>query len=398
MARSPRGRLFFANPGPTNIPESILHAVAHHAVDFQDANFVKMYDACIEGVKRVLKTRQLMFMYTGSGHAAWEAALVNLFSAGDLLLIPETGNFSESWGRMAKNLGLVVQTVATPDWRRGVEMSAVRATLAEDRQHKIKAVCIVHNETSTGMYLPVDQIRAVLDETKHPALLLVDTISSLGSLDFRMDEWGVDCVVGASQKGLMLPTGMSFTGVSEKAMDAHASSTLPKHYLSWTVMQGRKQQSFVGTVPVNFFFGLKESLRLLLDDEGLDEVFARHARLGEAVRRCVRHWSGNNGPQVYCANPARESNSVTAVLMPEGFNADDVRKTTKEKFNVSLGGGLSKLGGQVFRIGHMGDLNEPMVLGTLASVEMALRVNGVPHTPGGVDAAIEYLAQEAKAA
>jgi len=398
MPRSPRGRLFFANPGPTNIPDSILHAVAHHAVDFHDPNFMKMYNACVDGVKRVLKTKQYMFMYTGSGHAAWEAALVNLFSAGDTLLIPETGNFSESWGRMAKNLGLLVQTVATPDWRRGVEMSAVKAAITEDKQHKIKAVCVVHNETSTGMYLPVEQIRAAIDEAKHPALLLVDTISSLGSLDFRMDEWGVDCVVGASQKGLMLPTGMSFTGVSEKAMDAHGASTLPKHYLSWTVMQGRKQQSFVGTVPVNFFFGLKESLRLLLDDEGLDDVFARHARLGEAVRRCVRHWSGNNGPQVYCTNPARESNSVTAVLMPEGHNAEAVRKTTKEKFNVSLGGGLSKLNGQVFRIGHMGDLNEPMVLGTLASIEMALRVNGVPHAAGGVNAAIEYLAQVAKAA
>jgi alanine-glyoxylate transaminase/serine-glyoxylate transaminase/serine-pyruvate transaminase len=397
MPRSPRGRLFFANPGPTNIPDSILHAVAHHAVDFHDPNFMKMYDECVAGVKRLLKTKQYMFMYTGSGHAAWEAALVNLFSAGDLLLIPETGNFSESWGRMARNLGLQVQTVPA-DWRRGVEISAIRATLAADTQRAIKAVCVVHNETSTGMVLPVEQIRGALDATKHPALLLVDTISSLGSLDFRMDEWGVDCVVGASQKGLMLPTGMSFTGVSEKAMEAHATSTLPKHYLSWTVMQGRKQQSFVGTVPVNFFYGLKESLRLLLDDEGLDEVFARHARLGEAVRRCVRHWSGNNGPQVFCTNPARESNSVTAVQMPDGHSAEDIRRICREKFNVSLGGGLSKLNGYVFRIGHMGDLNEPMVLGTLASIEMALRVQGVPHAAGGVDAAIEYLAEEAKAA
>lgn len=397
MPGSPRGRLFFANPGPTNIPDSILHAVAHHAVDFHDPKFMQMYDECVAGLKRLLKTKQYMFMYTGSGHAAWEAALVNLFSAGDLLLIPETGNFSESWGRMAKNLGLQLQTVPC-DWRRGVEIPAIHAALAADAQRAIKAVCVVHNETSTGMVLPVDQIRAALDATKHPALLLVDTISSLGSLDFRMDEWGVDCVVGASQKGLMLPTGMSFTGVSEKAMEAHANSTLPKHYLSWTVMQGRKQQSFVGTVPVNFFYGLKESLRLLLDDEGLEEVFARHARLGEAVRRCVRHWSGNNGPQVFCTNPARESNSVTAVQMPDGHSAEDIRKTCREKFNVSLGGGLSKLNGYVFRIGHMGDLNEPMVLGTLASIEMALRVQGVPHTAGGVDAAIEYLAQEAKAA
>ena len=396
MPRLPRGRLFFANPGPTNIPESVLRAVSHHAVDFHDPAFMTLYDECVAGVKRVLKTQQYLFMYTGSGHAAWEATLVNLFSAGDLLLIPETGNFSESWGRMATNLGLRVQTVPC-DWRRGVEMSAVRAALAADTAHAIKGLCVVHNETSTGMYLPVDEIRAALDAEKHPALLLVDTISSLASLDFRMDEWGVDTVVGASQKGLMLPTGMSFTGVSEKAMDAHQHSKLPKHYLSWTVMQGRKQQSFVGTVPVNSFFGLREALRLL-EEEGLDDVFARHARLGEAVRRCVRHWSGNNGPQLYCANPARESNSVTAVLMPEGNDAEGVRKICKDKFNVSLGGGLSKLNGQVFRIGHLGDLNEPMVLGTLASVEMALRVQGVPHTPGGVDAAIAYLAEEAKAA
>ena len=396
MSRLPRGRLFFANPGPTNIPDSVLHAVAHHAVDFHDPAFMKMYDECVAGVKRVLKTQQYMFMYTGSGHAAWEAALINLLSAGDLVLIPETGNFSESWGRMCKNLGLAVQTVPA-DWRRGVEISAVRAALAADTKHAIKAVCVVHNETSTGMFLPIPEIRAAIDEAKHPALLLVDTISSLASIDFRMDEWGVDCVVGASQKGLMLPTGMSFTGVSEKAMETSQSSKLPKHYLSWTVMQGRKQQSFVGTVPVNFFFGLREALRLI-EEEGLEEVFARHARLGEAVRRCVRHWSGNNGPQVYCTNPARESNSVTAVQMPDGHNAEAIRKTCKEKFNVSLGGGLSKLNGTVFRIGHLGDLNEPMVLGTLASVEMALRIEGVPHTAGGVDAAIAYLAQEAKAA
>jgi alanine-glyoxylate transaminase/serine-glyoxylate transaminase/serine-pyruvate transaminase len=388
--RQPHGRLFFANPGPTNIPESILHAVSQHAVDFHDDEFLKLYNACWEGVMRVLQTRQHLFMYTASGHGAWEASLANLFSPGDTLLIPETGNFSEGWGRMAASFGLAVQTVPC-DWRRGVDMGAIRDALAADTAHAIKAVCAVHNETSTGMFLPIDQVRAAMDAAKHPALLLVDTISSLGSLDFRMDEWGVDCAVGGSQKGLMLPTGMSFTGVSDKAMAASQTSTLPKHYFNWQVMAARQQRSFIGTVPVNLFFGLKESIRLL-EEEGLGEVFARHARLAEAVRRCVRHWSGNNGPQLFCLNPGRESNSVTTVLMPEGCDAEAIRRTTRGRYNVSLGAGLSRLAGRAFRIGHLGDLNEPMILGTLAAVEMALKVNGVPHAAGGVGAAMEYLA------
>ena len=227
----PRGRQFFANPGPTNIPDSVLRAVAHPTVDFQDAAFLELYDACFEGLKRVLKTRQHLFMYTGSGHAAWEASLVNLFSPGDALLIPETGHFSVSWANMARDLGLEVREVGA-DWRQGLDMAALRAALAADKDRAIKAVCAVHNETSTGMALPLAEVRAALDATGHPALLLADTISSLGSIDFRMDEWGVDAAVGGSQKGLMLPTGMSFTGVSEKAMAAHADARLPKHYFN----------------------------------------------------------------------------------------------------------------------------------------------------------------------
>ncbi len=388
--RKPRGRLFFANPGPTNIPDSILHAVAHHTVDFHNPEFLKLYDACVEGLKRVLGTTQNLFMYTASGHGAWEASLVNLFSPGDTLLIPETGNFSESWGKMAAGHGLVIQNVPC-EWRRGVDYDAIQSALAADTGHKIKAVCVVHNETSTGMWLDVAKVRAAMNAAGHPALLLVDTISSLGSLDFRMDEWGVDCAVGGSQKGLMLPTGMSFTGVSDKAMAVQPTATLNKNYFDWAAGATRRQKGFVGTVPVTLFFGLKEALRLL-EEEGLDEVFARHHRLGEAVRRCVRHWSGNNGPQLYCAAPGRESDSVTAVLMPDGHSAEAIRKTALERFNVSLGGGLSKLNGHVFRIGHLGDLNEPMILGTLAAVEMALAINNVPHAAGGVTAAMEYLA------
>ncbi|MDI3307340.1 MAG: aminotransferase class V-fold PLP-dependent enzyme [Acetobacteraceae bacterium] len=392
--KKPRGRQFFANPGPTNIPDSVLLAVAHTTVDFNDESFLEVYDACVEGLKRVLKTRQHVFMYTASGHGAWEASLVNLLSPGDTVLILESGHFSDSWAKMATDLGLEVRTVPA-DWRRGVDIGAVKAALAADTGHVIKAVCAVHNETSTGMMLPIQEVRAVMDAVRHPALLLADTISSLGSIDFRMDEWGVDAAVGGSQKGLMLPTGMSFTGVSEKAMAAHKTSRLPKHYFNWTNMLARRHKSFVGTVPISLFYGLKESLRLLEEEEGLDAVFARHHRLGEAVRRCVQHWSGNNGPQLFCLNPGRYSDSVTAVLMPEGYDADALRRTALTRFNVSLGGGLSKLQGKVFRIGHLGDLNEAMVLGTLSVVEMAMKVDGVPHTPGGVDVAIAYLAETA---
>jgi alanine-glyoxylate transaminase/serine-glyoxylate transaminase/serine-pyruvate transaminase len=394
--RLPRGRQFFANPGPTNIPDSVLHAVAHASVDFNDPAFLKVYDSCVAGLKRVLRTEQEVFMYTGSGHAAWEASMVNLFSPGDALLVIETGYFSESWAKMARDLGLAVRTVAA-NWRRGLDFDALRAALAADRAHEIRAVCAVHNETSTGMVLPLIEVRAALDAVGHPALLLADTISSLGSLDFRMDEWGVDVAVGGSQKGLMLPTGMSFTGVSARAMAAHAGARLPKSYLNWTNMLARRHRSFVGTVPTSLFYGLQESLRLL-EEEGLPQVFARHARLAEAVRRCVRHWSGNEGPQLFCLSPDRLSDSVTAVLMPEGHDAERVRRIALETFNTSLGGGLGRLGGKVFRIGHMGDLNEPMILGTLAAVELALRLAGVPHAPGGVEAAIAWLAEAATAA
>jgi alanine-glyoxylate transaminase / serine-glyoxylate transaminase / serine-pyruvate transaminase len=393
-ALKPRGRLFFANPGPTNIPDSVLKAVSHHTVDFNDADFVEIYQRCFTGVKTILGTKGHLFFYAGSGHAAWEASLVNLFSSGDRILIAETGHFSESWGRMATALGLDVQTVAA-DWNKGPDTQAIEAALKADTGHKIKGVCVVHNETSTGMAVSLVDMRKAIDAAKHPALFMVDTISSLGSLDFRMDEWGIDCAVGGGQKGLMLPTGLSFTGLSDKAMQAHLSSTLPKHYFNWTTMLARPHKSFLGTVPVHFFFGLQESLRLMLEEEGLPNLLARHTRLANATRRAVKHWSGNQGPALFSLDPSRYSDSVTAVRMPEGFNSDAVRKTAHERFNVSLGGGLSRLAGQVFRIGHMGDLNEPMLLGTLGVVEMALKINGVPHASGGVDAAIQYLSDHA---
>jgi alanine-glyoxylate transaminase/serine-glyoxylate transaminase/serine-pyruvate transaminase len=254
----PRGRLFFANPGPTNIPDSILHAQAHFTVDFMDQDFIDLYNHCFDALKQVVKTKQHLFFYAGSGHAAWEASLVNLFSPKDKVLIVETGHFSDKWGEMARAHGLDVVTVAS-EWHKGADYAGVEAALKADSGHEIKAVFCVHNETSTGMVMDLPRIRAIMDQAKHPALLLADTISSLGSLDFRMDEWGIDCAVGGSQKGLMLPTGLSFTAVSDKAMKAHAVSTCPKHYFNWTVMLARPHKSFLGTVTTSFFFGLKES-------------------------------------------------------------------------------------------------------------------------------------------
>lgn len=385
-----RGRQFFANPGPTNIPDSVLRALDRPSIDFNDPEFVPVYDEAFAGVRRVLRTHHSLFMYNASGHGAWEASLTNLLSPGDTILVLESGYFSEEWGAMALSHGLEVRTLPA-DWRRGVDIATLQAALAADSGHAIRAICAVHNETATGLMLPLAEIRAAIDATSHPALFLVDTISSLGSLDFRMDEWKIDCVVGGSQKGLMLPTGLSFTGVSDKGMAAHEKAKLPRFYFDWTMMAKRAQKSFIGTIPVNMFYGLRESVRLL-EEEGLDNVYARHTRLAEATRRAVQVWAGNNGPQLYCTNPSRYSDSVTAVLMPDGHDGDAMRKIARQRFNVSLGGGLGKLGGKIFRIGHLGDLNEPMLLGALSAVEMSLRIAGVPHGRGGVDAAMDFLA------
>ncbi len=384
------GRQFFANPGPTNIPDSVLRAMDRATIDFNDPEFTAVFDQGVAGLKRVLRTQGEVFLYTASGHGAWEATLQNLLSRGDTVLVLESGWFSEGWAVMANKLGVQHQTVSA-DWRRGVDMTALEAALKQDTAHKIKAVLVVHNETATGLATPLQDVRAALDAAGHPALLLVDTISSLGSLEFCMDDWGIDGVVGGSQKGLMLPTGFSFTAVSAKAMEAHHAADLPRHYFDWSVMMTRPQRSFVGTIPTSLFYGLQESLRLI-ELEGLDQVIARHHRLAEAARRAVRAWSGNNGPQLFGLDPARLSDSVTAVLMPDGHNANVMRKVALDRYNVSLGGGLGKLDGQVFRIGHLGDLNEPMLLGTLGAIEMSLRVTDVPHGRGGVEAAMDWLA------
>jgi alanine-glyoxylate transaminase/serine-glyoxylate transaminase/serine-pyruvate transaminase len=385
---------FFMNPGPTNIPDRVLRAMDRGTIDFTGAAFKAISDECFAGLKRIFKTEQTILGYAATGHGAWEAALVNLFSPGDKVLIAETGYFSLNWGLRAEAFGLQVETLAN-DWRRAVDPARLEARLREDRGHEIKAVLAVHNETSTGVAHPVAAMRRAIDAARHPALFLVDTISSLASFDFRMDEWGVDVVVAGSQKGLMLPTGMAFTGISAKAIAATAAAKLPRVYWDWRRLlgQGNQQGYWNGTVPIHFFYGLREALRML-EEEGLDNVFARHHRLAEATRRAVRTWRQNDGPEIFAIDPAAQSDTVTAVLMPEGHDADALRQLCLDKFNVSLGGGLGPLRGKLFRIGHLGDLNEAMLLGSLAAVEMALQLAGVPHGRGGVQAASDYLVGE----
>jgi alanine-glyoxylate transaminase/serine-glyoxylate transaminase/serine-pyruvate transaminase len=385
------GRLFFANPGPTNIPDSVLRAMDRASLDFMEADFFETFTAARDGVKRVLFTDHELFFYAATGHGAWEATMVNLFSPGDKILVLGGGYFSASWAALTRKFGVEVEMLEA-DMHLGVSMDALAARLAADTGHELKAVCAVHNETSTSVALPLPEIRAALDHAKHPALFLADTISSLGSFEFRMDEWGIDAVVGGSQKGLMLPAGMAFTAASPKALAAHAKATCPRFYFDWTAMMERKFRSFTGTVPTQPFYGLVESVRLL-EEEGMQAVWARHHRLASAVRAAVTHWGqGNQGVELYCRDASRYSDSVTTIQVPAEFNADVMRKLLLEKFNVSTGGGLGTLGGKVFRIGHMGDLNEPMILGTLATVELAMADTGLPHTKGGVNAALAALA------
>ncbi len=389
------GRHFFMNPGPTNIPDRILRSMNRATMDFNSAEFRAISDECFAGLQRIFKTSQPILGYAATGHGAWEAALVNLFSPGDKVLVTETGYFSINWGLRAEAFGLKVETLEN-DWRRPVDPAKLEARLREDKGHEIKAVLAVHNETSTGVAHPIEAMRKAIDAARHPALLCVDVISSLGSFDFRMDEWGVDVTVVGSQKGLMLPTGMAFTGVSAKAIAACAVAKLPRVYWDWQRLLGQAagQGYWNGTVPVHFFYGLQEAVKML-EEEGLDNVFARHHRLAEATRRAVRTWRQNDGPEIFSTDPGAQSDTVTAVLLPEGFDADKLRAIALDRFNLSLGGGLGPLRGKLFRIGHLGDLNEPTVLGALATVEMALDLAGVPHGKGGTQAAADYLVNEA---
>jgi alanine-glyoxylate transaminase/serine-glyoxylate transaminase/serine-pyruvate transaminase len=386
-----RGRQFFNNPGPTNIPDRVLRAMDRPALDFMGAEFRAIAEECYAGLRHIFGTEQAMIVYAANGHGAWEAAICNVFSPGDRVLVLDSGWFTRSWAKLCEELGLVVDLLEG-DWRLGVDPAAVETRLREDKSHAIKGVLLVHNETSTGVANRCAEVRRAIDAARHPALFLVDVISSLGSIDFRMDEWQVDVVVGGSQKGLMLPPGMGFTGASARALKACEQATQRRIYWDWRkLVTGNRQTSFNGTAPVHLFYGLQEAVRMIAE-EGLEALFARHHRLAEATRRALRVWRQNDGPELYAADSRVESDSVSAVLVPEGHDAEKVRQIALDRFNVSLGGGLGDLGGKVFRIGHMGDLNEPMIIGALAAVEMALGLAGIPHGKGGVDAAMAYLA------
>ena len=380
------GRHFLQIPGPTNVPDRVLRALSKPTIDHRGPGFARLAREAIEGLQQVFQTAGPVVIYPSSGTGAWEAALVNTLSPGDAVLMFETGHFATLWRDMAVRLGARVDFVAG-DWRHGVDAAVVRAKLGDDRAHAIKAVAVVHNETSTGVTSGIAAVRRAMDEAGHPALLLVDTISSLASIDYRHDAWGVDVTVSGSQKGLMLPPGLGFNALSEKAIAASKSARLPRSYWDWTPAIADNTKGFFPYTPAtNLLFGLCEALQMLRE-EGLPNVFARHDRHAEATRRAVKAW----GLNVLCARPEEYSSSLTAVMMPDGHDADALRRTILERFDMSLGTGLGRLKGQVFRIGHLGDFNDLMLAGTLSGVEMGLAACGVPFTSGGVTAALEFL-------
>jgi len=381
------GRHFLQIPGPTNVPDRVLRAIAAPTIDHRGPAFRELTREVLAGMATVVQTRHPVVLFPASGTGAWEAALANTLSPGDRVLMAETGHFATLWKGIATRLGL--DPLFLPgDWRRGVDAAQFGARLAEDDAHAIKAVCVVHNETSTGVTSGIAAVRRALDAARHPALLMVDTISSLASIDYRHDEWGVDVTVGASQKGLMLPPGLSFNAVGDKALAAHATARLPRSYWDWgPILAGNEKGFFPYTPATNLLFGLAEAIDMLLE-EGLDNVFRRHDRHAEATRRAVRAW----GLELWCRRPEEYSSSLTAVRVPGDHSADALRRTILETFDMSLGTGPGKLDGRVFRIGHLGDLNELTLAGTLAGVEMGLRLARVPHSGGGVNAALDHLA------
>ena len=390
MTHSPHraGRHFLQIPGPTNVPDRVLRAIDAPTIDHRGPAFQQLGRDVLDGIKAVFQTNNPVIIYSASGTGAWEAALVNTLSAGDKVLMVETGHFATLWQKMAVKLGLKPEFIAG-DWRHGVNATEIGARLLADARHEIKAVCVVHNETSTGVLSDIHAVRNAIDKAAHPALLMVDTVSSIGSVDYRHDEWGVDVTIGGSQKGMMLPPGLSFNAVSNKALAACKHSTMPRAFWDWEdMLHANKNGFFPYTPATNLLYGLREAL-MMLQEEGLTNVFARHLRHAEATRRAVRAW----GLELVCANPAEYSPAVTAVMTPVGFDADHLRATILAHFDMSLGMGLAKLQGKVFRIGHLGDFNDLTLMGTLSGVEMGLAVAGIPHQQGGASAAMHYLAE-----
>jgi len=383
------GRHFLQIPGPTNVPDRILHAMSYPTIDHRGPDFQALGERVLEGIKPIFGTRNPVIIFPGSGTGAWEAALVNTLDPGDAVLMFETGHFATLWQNMAEKLGFQPELI-DGDWRHGADPEAIEKALREDSDHRIKAVAVVHNETSTGVTSRIPAIRKAIDNAGHPALLLVDTISSLGSIRYEHDAWGVDVTVAGSQKGLMLPPGLGFNAVSDKALAAAERSSQPRSYWDWRDMLGPNAKGFFPYTPAtNLLYGLREAIDML-NEEGLEHVFARHDRHAEATRRAVRAW----GFEVVCANDEEYSSSLTAVLVPESVDPDALRRRILQDFDMSLGAGLSKLAGRVFRIGHLGDFNDLTLMGTLSGVEMGLKRAGIDHTSGGAQAALDYLADQ----
>jgi len=380
------GRHFLQIPGPTNVPDRILRAIDRATIDHRGPGFERLGHRVLDGIKPIFQTTDPVVIYPASGTGAWEAALVNTLSPGDRVLMAETGQFASLWHALAERLGLDV-VFLRGDWRHGVRAEEIAQALEQDKNSRIKAVCCVHNETSTGITSNIAAVRKAMDDAGHPALLMVDTISSLASIDYRHDEWGVDVTIGGSQKGLMLPPGLGFNAVGAKALAASDTAAMTRSYWDWRPMlTANKGGAFPYTPATNLLYGLDEALTML-GEEGLVNVFHRHDRLAEAARLAVAAW----GLETVAQNEGEMSNSLTAVMLPDGHNADDFRATVLERFNMSLGNGLGRLAGKVFRIGHLGDFNELMLAGTLSGVEMGLAAANVPHNRGGVQAALGYL-------
>ncbi len=382
------GRHFLQIPGPTNVPDRILRAMDGPTIDHRGPAFESLALRVLDGVRGIFQTKDPVVIYPASGTGAWEAALVNTLSTGDRVLMAETGQFATLWRALADRLGLDV--VFLPgDWRHGVKADEIAAALADDKDRIIKAVCCVHNETSTGVASDIAAVRRAMDAAGHPALLMVDTISSLASIDYRHDEWGVDVTIGGSQKGLMLPPGLSFNAVGEKALAAHETGGMTRSYWDWSAMlEANKGGAFPYTPATNLLYGLEEAISIL-NEEGLPQVFQRHARLAEATRRAVAAWGLETVAQI----ESERSNSLTAVLLPEGYDADAFRGVVLQRFNMSLGNGLGRLAGKAFRIGHLGDFNDLMLAGTLCGVEMGLAAAWIPHNKGGVQTALDFLSE-----
>jgi alanine-glyoxylate transaminase / serine-glyoxylate transaminase / serine-pyruvate transaminase len=388
-SRTP-GRHFLHIPGPTPLPDRVLRAMDTPIIDHRGPEFAELAKRCLEGIKTIFKTTSPVIIYTATGTGAWEASLVNTLSPGDRVLMVETGQFATLWKRMAEKLGLEPEFIKT-DWRIGADPTIIESRLRDDKQHEIKAVCVLHNETATGCLSPIAEIRKAIDRAGHPALFMVDTISSLASTDYRHDEWGVDVTIGGAQKGLMLPPGMSFNALSDRALAASKNAKLPKSFWAWDDMLTMNKQGFFPYTPATQMLqGLAVAIEML-HEEGLENVFARHNRLAEATRRAVRAW----GLEIICRDPCYYSPTITAVLLPEGFDADALRALALEQFNISYGASFGPFTGRMFRIGHLGDTNELMILGALAAAEMSFALAGVPHKKGGVQAAMDYFVSTA---